>query len=149
MTLSTPSTGKAVLRLAVPNELAGIEPARQQVLAFVGASTLPEALVYRLELVLEETLMNRVWHAFPQGGRHMTDLTVQFDTDALELCFEDDGVPVDPMLVPVPQRPSSIENATPGGLGLLLTRKAASSCEYTRVDGRNRFRVRLDTRRTE
>jgi serine/threonine-protein kinase RsbW len=144
--LLLPNSSQAELRLTVLNELASIEPARQEVLAFVASSELPAALIYKLELVLEETLMNRVWHAFPQGGRHMTDLTVQLDADALVLCFEDDGIAVNPMQVPVPPRPSSIQEAVPGGLGLLLTRKAASSCEYTRIDGRNRFRVRLNIR---
>jgi anti-sigma regulatory factor (Ser/Thr protein kinase) len=31
-----------------------------------------------------------------------------------------------------------------GGLGLLLTRKAARECRYQRIDGRNRFTVVLD-----
>ena len=37
----------------------------------------------------------------------------------------------------------SLEGARPGGLGLLLTRKAARGLHYERVDSRNRLTVQL------
>ncbi len=144
--------GKArALRLAVPNELAAIESTRSQVLAFLGDHALPTRTIYHLELVLEETLMNRLMHAFPEGGRHCTDLSVQFLSDELSreepgdlvLCFEDDGIPFDPLQASPPPRPASTVDAAPGGFGLMLTRKAASACHYERIGGRNRFTVRL------
>ena len=65
--------------------------ARLALLAHIATHALPPALVYRLELVLEEALMNRQWHAWPAGGQH-TALTVRVTADAVEMCFEDDGV---------------------------------------------------------
>ncbi len=130
-------------QLRVPNEMPAFEAARQAALDFIAGHGLPEKSVYQLELVLEETLMNRLWHAYPPGGSHVTDLTLRLDPDALVLCFEDDGVPFDPLQAPLPVPPTSIEAARPGGLGLMLTRKAASGCDYERIDGRNRFTVRL------
>ena len=97
--------------------------------------------MFKLELVLEETLMNLVWHAFKDGGRHLFDVTVQVQSDAVSLCFEDDGVPFDPLGVAPPNLPTSIDQATPGGLGLMLVRKTARSVAYERVDGRNRLTI--------
>ena len=131
------------LRLQVPSEPAAVEAARQQVLAFVADEGLSARTVYQLELVLEEVLMNRHWHAFArQPGRH-TDLMLQTGPDALLLRFEDDGPPFDPTQVAQPQLPRTLDDARPGGLGLLLTRMAVSAWSYERVHGRNCFTLQL------
>ena len=131
------------LRLAVPNELAAIEATRLRVHAFLGEHTLPARWVQRLELVLEEMLMNRLMHAHPEGGRHSTELSVRWAADALVLCFEDDGLPFNPLAAEPRVPPTSLQDATPGGYGLMLIRKAASACSYERIDGRNRCTVQL------
>ena len=61
----------------------------------------------------------------------------------LVLCFEDDGVPFDPLQAAPPAPPASTADVPPGGFGLMLTRKAASACHYERIGERNRFTVRL------
>jgi anti-sigma regulatory factor (Ser/Thr protein kinase) len=141
MTTDTPAG--PTLRLQVANEVAALEPVRLAVLDFIAGQGLGERLVYQLELVLEEVLMNRVLHAFPDGGRHLTELTLQLQPDALVLAFEDDGIPFDPLDRPPPAAPASVLAAEPGGRGLMLIRKAASACRYERVGQRNRFTVYL------
>lgn len=135
--------GGPALRLQVPNEMAALEPARRAVLDFLAGQALSERLVYRLELVLEEALMNRLWHAFPDGGHHVTELKLRLWPDALELQFDDDGVPFDPLQAAPSTAAASLLEREPGGLGLILTRKSASECRYERIDGRNRFTVRM------
>jgi serine/threonine-protein kinase RsbW len=130
-------------RLQVPNDMAALEPARQAALDFVAGQGLSDRLVFQLELVLEEALMNRLWHAFPDGGRHVTEVILQLLPDALVLQFEDDGVPFDPLQVAEPAPATSLAHARPGGLGLMLTRKAARTLHYERVDGHNRLTVQL------
>lgn len=142
------------LTLNVPNELAAIETTRSQVLDFLRGHSLSERTIYRLELVLEETLMNRLMHAFPDGGAHFTRLSVQpapptsteEESGELVLCFEDDGVPFDPLHDAPPAPHAPLADAPPGGFGLMLTRKAARACHYERIGERNRFTVRLATR---
>ena len=131
------------LRLALPNEPGAVATARQAVLAHLQGQALSPRALDRLELVLEETLMNRVWHAFPQGGRHLVDLSLELTPEALVLCFEDDGIAFDPLQAEFPRAARSLQEARPGGLGLMLTRKAAQACHYQRHDGRNRFTVTL------
>jgi serine/threonine-protein kinase RsbW len=131
------------LSLAVPNELEALEPARLAMLEFIAPLGLSARVVYRLELVLEETLMNRLRYAFPDGRKASTQVTLCVVPEALLLRFEDDGVRFDPLQLPPPPRASSIDDAQVGGLGLPLTRKAASACYFEHVDGRNRFTVRL------
>jgi anti-sigma regulatory factor (Ser/Thr protein kinase) len=120
------------LRLAVPAVLEAVEPVRREVVKFAGDLT--DERRYRLELILEETLMNRVMHA---GSPTPTDLTIAVEDEAIVLTFVDSGVAFDPLAPPPPR------GDAPGGRGLMLTRRAATSCAYAREDGRNVFTVRL------
>ncbi len=131
------------LALSVANDKAALEPARQAVLDFVAGHGLSERALYRLELVLEETLMNHISHAFPAGGRHPIDLTLQLEPETVALRFEDDGIAFDPLQVPLPRLPASLDEARPGGLGLTLMRKSVRECRYERVGGRNRLTLHL------
>lgn len=132
-----------MLRLQVPNERAALEATRLRLLDFLQADGLPDRVIYRLELVLEEVLMNRLWHSsVPAGGGH-TDLQLQVQPDGLVLRFEDDGPAFDPTQVRHPGLPTSLDAATPGGLGLLLTRKAVSAWCYERVQDRNCLTLEL------
>jgi anti-sigma regulatory factor (Ser/Thr protein kinase) len=136
----------AMLRLQVPGEAAALEPARLAVMAHLrealGAEP-PPRLAYRVELVLEEALMNRAWHAWPDGGRHHTVLCCEVRADEVVLRFDDDGVAFDPLRAAAPALPATLDEARPGGLGLMLTRKAASALHYERRDGRNLLTVHL------
>ena len=131
------------LRLQVPGEPAALESTRLQVLAFLADEGLSARAIYRLELVLEEVLMNRLWHAGAAQAGGYTDLTLHTGPGDLLLRFEDTGPAFDPTLVAQPRLPTSIDDATPGGLGLLLTRKAVSAWSYERANGRNCFTLQL------
>ncbi len=132
-----------VHRQCVPGTMEALEPARRAMLDFLAPHGLTARLLYRLELVLEETLMNRLWHAHPEGGPHDTDLRIGVQADAIELRFEDSGIAFNPLLAADPVVPASLIDAAPGGRGLMLTRKAATQCFYERVGKRNVFTVRL------
>ena len=68
---------------------------------------------------------------------------MQVDADDVVMRFEDDGVPFDPLQAEPPVVPTSIDDAVPGGLGLMLVRKCALSVTYQRVDGNNFLTVRV------
>ena len=141
-----PSQAEAPLRtlqLRVPGERAALERTRLQVLDFLADEGLAPAAIYRLELVLEEVLMNRLWHADAALAGGHTHLLLQTGPEHLQLRFEDDGPAFDPTQAAQPALPRSIDEATPGGLGLLLTRKAVSAWSYERHDGRNCFTLQL------
>ncbi|WP_310389473.1 ATP-binding protein, partial [Roseateles sp.] len=100
----------------------------------------------KLELVLEESLMNISLHAFNDAGPHQIGLQVWHDGQAIHLRFEDDGRAFDPRQAEAPVLPTSIAEAAPGGLGLLLVRKQARAVDYARVDGRNQLTITLEYR---
>jgi anti-sigma regulatory factor (Ser/Thr protein kinase) len=131
------------LVLTLPNERGAFEETRQAVLTYFEAHRPSAKLLYGIELVLEETLMNVIWHAFNDGGRHLIELTVEVHPDEVEMRFEDGGIAFDPLTQADPTLPSSIDDATPGGLGLMLVRKFAKTIAYARDGDRNRLTICL------
>jgi anti-sigma regulatory factor (Ser/Thr protein kinase) len=125
------------LQLTVKNELAALEPARQTLLRFLAPFELPTSLTFDVELVLEESLMNFVRHAFKDDAVHDICLSVHVLPDRVTLRFEDEGIAFDPSSASRVPRPTSLEAALPGGLGLLLVRKRAGSINYERRGNRN------------
>lgn len=125
------------LRLSLLNHRDSLELARQAVMDFVAPLALSSKARFDVELVLEETLMNLVWHAFNDQGQHTIELSAWAVPGGVALRFVDDGVAFDPGQAKAPQLPASIAEASPGGLGLMLVRKRARSVDYERVAGRN------------
>jgi len=131
------SAGASRLQLRLASDCEALEPARQAVLDFLAPHALNPRTIFNVELVLEETLSNQIKYAFNGAAGRSIELTVQVDADRVAMRFEDDGVAFDPLRARAPVLPSAIEEAVPGGLGLMLVRKFAQSVDYERRDGRN------------
>jgi anti-sigma regulatory factor (Ser/Thr protein kinase) len=59
------------------------------------------------------------------------------------LTFRDEGPSFDPTVVESPPLDVDIADREVGGLGILLVRKLADHCRYSRVDGWNVVEIRL------
>ncbi|MEJ6007871.1 ATP-binding protein [Paucibacter sp. AS339] len=129
--------------LSLPNRLDALETARLALLAHLAPLALPDKLLFTLELVLEEVLMNVKLHAFQDEQQHLSELKAWFDDAQLYLRFEDEGLAFDPTQAAEPAVPSSIAEAPTGGRGLLLVRKRASHMQYQRVGERNQLTIAL------
>ncbi len=104
---------------------------------------LPPTTIYRIELVLEEVLMNIVWHAYGEEPGRTMSVQARHEGPAVTLTFEDQGRAFDPTLAPDPALPSRLDEANVGGLGLLLVRKFAREIAYERRAGTNRLEIVL------
>jgi len=129
------------LHLRIANRVDALGPARLAVLGHLGDRVGSPQALYRIELVLEEALMNIVRHAFADDGAHTIDLRVSLTADEVLLQLEDDGIAFDPLPPRQAQWPASVAEARPGGLGLMLVQRFASSLAHQRVDGRNRLTI--------
>ena len=129
------------LRLQLQNRREQLGVAQQQLSAFLARHQIGAKTLFAAELVLEELLANFVSHAFDDGQAHTMELQVQLRPGEVELQFSDDGRAFDPTAQPDPERPASIEQARPGGLGLMLVRRWACRTEYRREAGRNHVTV--------
>ncbi|WP_048438751.1 ATP-binding protein [Caenimonas sp. SL110] len=118
---------------------------REAVLQFLNRSGVDSATVFKVELILEETFVNLAWHAFDDDLEHEVEIGIELDGSQLVIVISDDGVAFDPTQAPEPARPTSLHDAVPGGLGLILVRKFAQSVTYERRDARNRLTICLAT----
>ena len=131
------------LLLTLANHRGTLDETRTRVIHWLQRHAPTPKLVFNVELILEETLMNVIWHAHTDQVEHLIKFAVQVDADDVVMRFEDDGVPFDPLQAAPPVAPMSIDDAVPGGLGLMLVRKCARAVTYQRVDGNNCLTVRV------
>jgi anti-sigma regulatory factor (Ser/Thr protein kinase) len=143
MPLSNLSLSSTRLQLTLSNSRQDLEPARQAVLDFLEAQTTLATVIFKMELILEETLMNIIWHAFNDQETHPINLTIELEPGVIVMQFEDDGVEFNPLQARAPALPSSIDMAEVGGLGLMLVRKFAQSMTYKRANNRNCLRIKV------
>jgi anti-sigma regulatory factor (Ser/Thr protein kinase) len=130
------------LQLNVAATQDAVEPLRDAVTAYLAPIGLSARAQYGVELILEEALSNLAWHAFNQDpGPRRVDIAVEVRDDEVLLSLQDDGQPFDPLQAKAASRPKSLDEAQPGGLGLVLIRKFAKSVRYERRDSRNELAI--------
>ena len=134
-----PDTGDVarVLRVDSANtdDLARVHP-------WLDAETrhLPVAMRHGMGVALEEVVMNVTMHGGSSGA--ITVVMVS-STDAATLIVEDSGRAFDPTAAPAQEPPTSLADARPGGLGLILLRHYCKDISYARVGERNRLTLRF------
>ena len=136
------------LLLQLDNDTADLEAGQQALREFLEAEGVSDRGLYHAELAFEELVANIIRHAYGERnkGMHSIDVSVCVGGEEIALTVEDDGPAFDPLQVPAPPLPSTIEDARIGGLGLPLVRMVAKRLEYARLAGRNR--VSLSIQRT-
>ncbi len=135
--------------ISLPARLESVEAARQWLLSQLDGTALTDRARFRIELVLEELVMNVVRHGHPRAAAHdgfSFRLGVEVSADLVQLCLEDDGVPFDPATAPDAVPPATLAEARVGGLGLVLVHKSARSLRHERIGTLNRLWVDMPTR---
>ena len=101
----------------------------------------PQALVERLVLCLNEVLANVITH----GGRTALSapiklrLEVSLDQDysKASVTVSDAGMAFNPLAVPKRILPKTLDEASMGGLGLMIIRRCSDWLHYRHEDGHN------------
>ncbi len=131
------------MHLRLPANPASVAQAREAVLAHLADLALTPSALYSLDVVLEELIMNISLHAFGAATDCQFDLTVAADPQGVALQFVDAGRAFDPTAAAAAVPATSLDEATPGGLGLRLLRQRCSRMHYVRSQGMNRLTVNL------
>ena len=103
----------------------------------------PSCEISRLDLCLNEVLANVISH----GGEAALASTISLKLEIgrkqnfgeAQLIVSDIGVPFDPFAAPHKQRPKTLTEAKPGGLGLVMIRSISDNLSYRYSDGRNQL----------
>jgi anti-sigma regulatory factor (Ser/Thr protein kinase) len=108
---------------------------------------LPDQTRFALDLCLEEALANVIRYGFPDGIDADRTVRVGLDRaeDAVLVTVEDHGVAYDPLATAEPVLPTTLDEASIGGLGVHLMRQFTQQMAYQRQDETNRLILRIGT----
>jgi len=130
--------------LRFPGTRAGFENAAAALRGVLDARGLSDGPRYNVELAFEEVATNIIRHGSPHGD---VEVVIAFSEHEIVLTFDDDGAAFDPREHPAPAVPASIDEAAPGGLGLVLVRKVTSRMTYERTSQhRNHLTLAISAR---
>jgi sigma-B regulation protein RsbU (phosphoserine phosphatase) len=105
--------------------------------SFYEKLNIEKSLARRLQLAVEETVVNVIDYAYPIGINGDITVKMMWDGNTLKIVVVDTGVMFDPTLVETPDTSLMVEERRVGGLGIHLVRKLMDSVNYEREDGKN------------
>jgi anti-sigma regulatory factor (Ser/Thr protein kinase) len=103
---------------------------------------LPPEMEMAVSLGLEEVLSNVLRHGAADGRSREIRVMFQIDDRGFEFEVSDSASAYDPLSRPDPNLDLSLEERTPGGLGVYLVKQFADELAYERRNGRNCLRFR-------
>lgn len=101
-----------------------------------GARAVPEEDIARLDMCLHEAMANILDHSGLTAPAQIA-LRLQVQARSAVLTIADGGAPYDPTLAATPQRPRTLEDTLPGGLGVVMLRSHSDQLDYAYLDGQN------------
>ena len=101
----------------------------------------PDELVFRVNLVLEELVLNIIDYG-QDGGDPDIALEIESEADSIRIELSDRGRPFDPLTeAPEPDLTSALGERSVGGLGVYLTKELMDEVRYSREAHRNRLSI--------
>ena len=122
------------LRLVLNNTLAAIQDGQGALAQCLAGWALAPRTCNRLEILFEELVANTIRHGFAKGSDQTIHVEVERKAGAIQLTFEDDGKPFNPLEAEPPEPFISLEEAKVGGLGISLVAKLSSDLRYERLE---------------
>ena len=94
-------------------------------------------IVFNLNLVLEEAVVNIINYAYPKEDHQWIYLSAKLQDGSIILVLTDTGKEFDPTMAPEADVTLSAEDRQIGGLGIFLIRQIMNEVKYERIDGKN------------
>jgi anti-sigma regulatory factor (Ser/Thr protein kinase) len=120
-----------------------VRPASDWLYAACREHAVPEQHVERLVLCLNEALENVIVHggstALSAPVKLMLEVSVGERCGKAGVTVSDAGVAFDPLSVPSRTLPKTLEDASLGGLGLVMIRRCSDWLDYRNEQGHNRL----------
>ena len=94
-------------------------------------------VVFNLNLVLEEAVVNIINYAYPEEEHEKIYLSAKLREGSIILILTDTGKEFDPTIAPEADVALSAEDRQIGGLGIFLIRQMMNEVKYERINGKN------------
>jgi len=129
------------LSISFANNMQELTHVLQVVNVFLEPRALPSKLVYAVNLILEEILMNIIKYGYDDGESHEIEVQIEVEQEEVALTVIDDGREFNPLTVPPPDRSKSAMDRLEEGLGLQFVRHMRNAIEYRREEDKNILKI--------
>jgi len=121
-------------RLKLPATLESLDPFQDFVRGQIRESRCPQETQFKIQLALEEALVNIAHYAYPPGGAGWIELACRLESGGKRLWVEirDGGRAFNPFERGKPDMTASLDKRQIGGLGIFLVRQMTEKAEYRR-----------------
>ena len=123
--------------IILANDISEISKLNEFVEEIGNEFSLTPDVVFNVNLVLEEAIVNVINYAYPKEKHESIYLSAQLHEGSIVFVLTDTGMQFDPTKAPEADITLSLEDRPIGGLGIFLTRQIMNEVSYERIDGKN------------
>jgi serine/threonine-protein kinase RsbW len=127
-------------RLTLESKLSEIARVPPWLESLAARHAIPSRIQFAMDLCLEEVLSNIIRHGY--GGESGHEIAIRYQTHReglLTFVVEDEAPLFNPLTVPHPPVPRSLEDVSRGGQGIHLLKQSADAIEYEPMSNGNRL----------
>jgi len=128
--------------ITLPNDVNEVPRLAEFVDSVCEAMDFDMGTTMKLNLAIEEAVVNVMNYAYPAGTKGDVNIEAQANDVRLKFVITDSGVPFDPTAKKEVDTTLSAEERSIGGLGIHLVRQIMDSINYERVGGTNVLTLR-------
>ena len=123
--------------IILTNDISEISKLNEFVEEIGNEFSLTPDVVFNVNLVLEEAIVNVINYAYPKEKHESIYLSAQLHESSIVFVLTDTGMQFDPTKAPEADITLSLEDRPIGGLGIFLIRQIMNAVSYERIDGKN------------
>ena len=123
--------------IILANDISEISKLNEFVKEIGNEFSLTPDVVFNVNLVLEEAIVNVINYAYPKEKHESIYLSAQLHEGSIVFVLTDTGMQFDPTKAPEADITLSLEDRPIGGLGIFLIRQIMNEVSYERIDGKN------------
>ncbi len=127
--------------IILTNDISEISKLNEFVEEIGNEFSLTPDVVFNVNLVLEEAIVNVINYAYPKEKHESIYLSAQLHEGSIVFVLTDTGMQFDPTKAPEADITLSLEDRPIGGLGIFLIRQIMNEVSYERIDGKNVLRL--------
>ncbi len=119
-----------IRKLTLPNDIETIPQLSEFVDSVCEETGFDMSTTMSLNLAIEESVVNVMTYAYPEGERGTVDIEATSDDHSVTFCIKDAGIPFDPTTTAEVDTTLPAEKRSIGGLGIHLMRKIMDAIHY-------------------
>ena len=132
--------------VTLPNDISELQSAMDTLEAAMSQSSIPELVINRSKVILDEILSNIILYAYDDEQEHTIEIRLSLDSNGIRVTIKDDGIPFNPLGCAAPDTTAPMDERELGGLGIHLVKKLADEVVYQRHINSNVLTIVLSSK---